>query len=62
MFVPGKPSQASLMVGSKAGAYLSEVCGLKALTTNIRLGRKGIPEAKTVAYDEPTQVKHLSGG
>jgi hypothetical protein len=47
---------------SKAGAYLSEVFGLKALTTNIRLGRKGIPEAKTVAYYEPTREKHLSRG
>jgi hypothetical protein len=49
------------MFGCKAGDYLSEVFGLKALTTNIRLGRKGMPETKTLDYYEPTRVKHLSG-
>jgi hypothetical protein len=50
------------MFGSKAGAYLSEVCGPQALTTNVILGKKGIPETKTLAYEEATRVNHLSGG
>ncbi len=51
VFVPGKPFHLTLMIVSKAGANLSGVllkALLLALTTNIRLGWKGLPVTNTI--------------
>jgi hypothetical protein len=50
------------MFNSKAGAYLNEapfVCPtlrLLALPTNIRLGKKGLPETSTLAYHDNSYI------
>ncbi len=59
MFFPSKPSQPSLMISAKAGAYPREehLEGAShgqalALPSIIRLGRKGLPGTNTLAYYE----------
>ncbi len=54
MFAAGKPSQPSLIFGSKAGASYrsaSLVMGrLLTLLSNIRLGLKGLPGENAIVY------------
>ena len=67
MFVPGKLFKPSLMIVGKVGAYLSEALFRRstlhslALSTNIRLGWKDLPEANTLAYYEHSSIKEVKG-
>ncbi len=59
-FIPGKPFQPSLMFAGKARAYpmwstfqvLHSRVGSPPFLTNIRLGGKGLPRTKALAYYE----------
>jgi hypothetical protein len=57
--VPGRPLQAILMFGWKVGAYSIEAhfrYSHIALSTNIRLGWKGLPGTNTLAFHEHSQI------
>jgi hypothetical protein len=59
VFVHGKPLQPSLTFTSKAGIYQSEMsfwCSTLAFP-----GLKGLPEPKTLAYDEHLLIADVKG-